>query len=102
QADAFLPTKNWEETMTIPRTFFDSQNKARDVNRRTLLKGTAALAATAATATAASAATVAPLGQTGAPTELTPPLPLGPLPGGPLSRFSSGDCQEAVQTLVRA
>src|SRR6516162_913962 len=82
QADAFLPTKNWEETMTIPLTFFDTQNKARDVNRRTLLKGAAALAATGATIQAASAAAVAPLGQTGAPTTDTQPLPLGPLQGG--------------------
>ena len=52
------------------------------LNRRNLMKGAAALAATAATATTASALeTEAPLGQLGAPTMSTQPLPLGPLPG---------------------
>src|ERR1700692_5027693 len=51
------------------------------MNRRTFLATTAAAAATA-TMRAASAATVTPLGQTGAPTPSTDPLPLGPLPGG--------------------
>jgi gluconolactonase len=50
------------------------------MNRRKFLATTAA-AATAVTLKAASAATVAPLGQTGAPTPSTDPLPLGPLPG---------------------
>src|SRR5260370_41301472 len=63
--------------MTTPLTFLD--NKFLD--RRSLIKGTAALAATAATMKAASAATVTPFGQTGAPTPSTDPLPLGPLPG---------------------
>jgi gluconolactonase len=67
-----------EETMTNPLTFFDNAR----FNRRSLMRGAAALAATAASATAASAATVAPLGQTGAPTTSTDPLPLGPLTGG--------------------
>jgi gluconolactonase len=62
--------------MTTPLTFPDT------VNRRTLIRGAAALAAITATATAASAASVAPLGQTGAPTASTEPLPLGPLTGG--------------------
>src|SRR5260370_12218012 len=63
--------------MTTPLTFLD--NKFLD--RRSLIKGTAALAATAATMKAASAATVTPFGQTGAPTPSTDPVPLGPLPG---------------------
>ncbi len=54
----------------------------RPLDRRNLIKGAAALAATAVTVKAASAATVTPLGQTGAPTLATEPLPLGPLPGG--------------------
>ena len=49
------------------------------IDRRKILAGTAALAASAVTA--ANAATVAPLGQTGAPTPASEPLPLGPLPG---------------------
>ena len=66
--------------MTTPLTFPDIETQARDVNRRTLLRGAAgALAATAVTIKTASAATVAPLGQTGAPTRSTQPLPLGPL-----------------------
>jgi gluconolactonase len=80
RADCFLPCKkNREETMTTPLTFLDN----KFVNRRSLIKGTAALAATAATMKAASAATTAPpLGQTGSLTPLTDTLPLGPLPGG--------------------
>ena len=74
--------------MTTPLTFPDNAR----LNRRTLMKGTAALAATAATATAASAATVAPLGQTGAPTTSTGPLPLGPLPG---SRYPASQLEAA-------
>ena len=50
-------------------------------DRRTLIKSAAALAATAVSIKAASAATAPPLGQTGAPTRSTGPLPLGPLPG---------------------
>jgi gluconolactonase len=45
------------------------------------MKGAAGLAATAVTAKAATAATMTPFGQTGAPTPITDPLPLGPLPG---------------------
>jgi gluconolactonase len=79
RADGFLPDKKHrEEIMTTPLTFLDNQF----LNRRNLIKGTAALAATAATMKAASAATtVTPFGQTGAPTRMTDPPPLGPLPG---------------------
>ena len=67
--------------MTTSLTLSD-KNEGRGVNRRGLLKGTAALAAMGATTKAASAATtVTPFGQTGAPTLNTDPLPLGPLPG---------------------
>jgi gluconolactonase len=76
-----MVSSHWEETMTTPLTFPDIENKDRNVNRRTLLKGAAALAATGATVHAASAATVTPTGQTGAPTRSTEPLPLGPLSG---------------------
>ncbi|MGY4486698.1 hypothetical protein ACVWWR_005889 [Bradyrhizobium sp. LM3.2] len=52
------------------------------LGRRALLKGAAAaVAATGFTANASLAASVMPLGQTGAPTRSTAPLPLGPLPG---------------------
>jgi gluconolactonase len=51
---------------------------AHGLDRRKLLRGATALAATAVTMKAASAATVTPLGQTGAPTTSTEPLPLGP------------------------
>ena len=51
------------------------------IDRRKILAGTAALAASAVTVSAANAASVAPLGQTGAPTPASEPLPLGPLPG---------------------
>jgi gluconolactonase len=77
RADDFLPTKKWEEIMTTPLTLLHN----RFLNRRSLIKGTAALAATAVTMTAAGAATVTPFGQTGALTPSTDPLPLGPLPG---------------------
>jgi gluconolactonase len=65
--------------------------EARGFDRRTLLKSAAALAATAVTTQAASGETVSPLGQTGAPTRSTGPLPLGPLPGSryPDSRLES-------------
>jgi gluconolactonase len=69
--------KTGEETMTTPLTFLDNQS----LDRRNLIKGAAALAATAVTMRAASAATVTPFGQTGAPTPITDPPPLGPLPG---------------------
>ena len=49
------------------------------MNRRAFLATTAAAAAVSIKA--ASAASVAPLGQTGAPTTASPPLPLGPLSG---------------------
>ena len=63
--------------MATPLTF-----PAHPLNRRNLMKGAAAFAATAATATSATALeTEAPLGQLGAPTISTDPLPLGPLTG---------------------
>ena len=65
--------------MTSSLTFPDSQKRGFD--RRKILTGAAALAASAVTMNTGSAATVAPLGQTGAPTTASPPLPLGPLPG---------------------
>jgi gluconolactonase len=71
-----------EETMTTPLTFFGDQNsRSNGFNRRHLMKSAAAFTATAVTMSAASAATVAPLGQNGAPTLETDPLPLGPLSG---------------------
>jgi gluconolactonase len=85
RAQAFLPNnkKAWEEIMTnlidLPDHSTDAGSSG--LHRRSLIKGAAALAATAVTMTAASAATVTPLGQTGAPTPSTEPLPLGPLPG---------------------
>ena len=57
------------------------QTQAGGFDRRKLIKGAAALAATAVTMKSASAASVTPLGQTGALTPSTDPLPLGPLPG---------------------
>jgi gluconolactonase len=68
--------------MTTPN-YLEHYNKAGSggFNRRNLFKGAAALAATAATIKAASAASVTPLGQTGALTPSTDPLPLGPLSG---------------------
>src|SRR5437879_1385947 len=75
--------KPWEEIMTNPTDLPDHRTDAGSsgLDRRKLFKGAAALAATAATVKAASAASVAPLGQTGAITPSTAPLPLGPLPG---------------------
>src|ERR1700724_2390322 len=61
-------------------------------HRRNLLKGAAALAATAVTMEAAAAATAPPLGQTGALTPSTDPLPLGPLPG---SRYPDSHLESA-------
>jgi gluconolactonase len=85
RAQAFLPNnkKAWEEIMTNLTDLPDHSTDAGSsgLHRRSLIKGAAALAATAVTMTAASAATVTPLGQTGAPTPSTEPLPLGPLPG---------------------
>src|SRR5260370_40269793 len=80
-----LPTtKTWEEIMTNPTNLPGRQDGGSNgLDRRTLIRGAAALAATAATMKAASAATGAPLGQTGAPTLSTEPLPFGPLPGSP-------------------
>src|SRR5437763_11445935 len=66
--------------------------EAEGFDRRTLLKGAAALATTAVTTQAASAATVSPFGQTGAPTRSTEPLPLGPLPG---SRYPDAHLESA-------
>src|SRR6202165_2357476 len=62
--------------MTTPLTFPDHHDKRGSArcDRRTLLKGAAALAATAVTMKAASAATVTPFGQTGAITLSTDPL----------------------------
>ena len=67
--------------MTSSLTFPDSQQQGGGFDRRKILTGAAALAASAVTMKTASAASVAPLGQTGAPTTASPPLPLGPLPG---------------------
>jgi gluconolactonase len=81
--------------MTNPRTFSDNQTETgtESFDRRTLLKGAAAFAAaTATTITSASAATVTPLGQTGAPTRSTEPLPLGPLSG---SRYPDSHLETA-------
>jgi len=92
RADVFLPTKTWEEIMTISLTFPDSQHQGGGFNRRKILTGAAALAASAVTMKTASAASVAPLGQTGAPTLSTEPLPLGPLPG---SRYPDSHLESA-------
>jgi gluconolactonase len=63
------------------------------LGRRALLKGAAAaVAATGFTANASLAASVMPLGQTGAPTRSTAPLPLGPLPG---SRYPDSHLESA-------
>ena len=78
--------------MTTSLTFPDPQHhRGGGFDRRKMLTGAAALAASAVTMKAASAASVAPLGQTGAPTTATQPLPLGPLPGSryPDSRLES-------------
>jgi gluconolactonase len=66
--------------------------EADGFDRRTLLKGAAALAATAVTTQAASGETVPPLGQTGTPSRSTTPLPLGPLPG---SRYPDSHLESA-------
>lgn len=63
--------------MTTPLTFLGRQ----PVNRRRLIKGTAAIAAAAVTAKATAAVTERPFGEFGVPTPNTDPLPLGPLPG---------------------
>ena len=63
--------------MATPLAFLHNQT----LNRRNLIKGAAAVATAMVSLKAASAATVTPLGQTGAPTVSTDPLPLGPLPG---------------------
>ena len=67
--------------MTSSLTFPDSKQQGGGFDRRKILTGAAALAASAVTMKTASAASVAPLGQTGAPTTASPPLPLGPLSG---------------------
>jgi gluconolactonase len=78
--------------MTTSLTFPDSQHQGGGFDRRKILTGAAALAATAVTMKTASAASVAPLGQTGAPTLSTEPLPLGPLPG---SRYPDAHLESA-------
>jgi gluconolactonase len=80
-----------EETMTTSLTFPDPRQGGR-FDRRKILTGAAALAASAVTMKTASAASVAPLGQTGAPTLSTEPLPLGPLPG---SRYPDAHLESA-------
>jgi len=88
--------KTWEETMTTSLTFPNPQHQGGGFNRRKMLTGAAALAASAVTMKAASAASVAPLGQTGAPTLSTEPLPLGPLPG---SRYPDSHLESAKPKL---
>ena len=85
--------------MTKPLTSSNYEDKS--IHRRGLLKGAAVLAAsTVVTSQRASAATVTPLGQTGAPTTSTGPLPLGPLPG---SRYPDSHLEvRQAQTFVRA
>lgn len=70
--------------------------RSAGLDRRNLLRGATALAATAVTMKTASAASVAPLGQTGAPTLSTDPLPLGPLPG---SRYPDSHLESAKPKL---
>ena len=67
--------------MTTSLTNPEPRTSRGGIDRRKILAGTAALAASAVTVSAANAASVAPLGQTGAPTPASEPLPLGPLPG---------------------
>ena len=67
--------------MTTSLTLSDPQQQSGGFDRRKILTGAAAFAASAVTMKTASAASVAPLGQTGAPTISSEPLPLGPLPG---------------------
>src|SRR5437763_8264747 len=88
----FFQQKTWEEIMTTSLTFRDPQHKGGGFDRRKMLTGAAALAASAVTMKTASAASVAPLGQTGAPTLSTEPLPLGPLPG---SRYPDSHLESA-------
>jgi gluconolactonase len=80
--------------MTSPLTLTEHHDKggSSGFHRRNLLKGAAALAATAVTMEAAAAATAPPLGQTGALTPSTDPLPLGPLPG---SRYPDSHLESA-------
>ncbi|SDH85514.1 gluconolactonase [Bradyrhizobium lablabi] len=78
----------------LPDTSVDPRSAGLD--RRNLLRGATALAATAVTMKTASAASVAPLGQTGAPTLSTEPLPLGPLPG---SRYPDSHLESAKPKL---
>ncbi|WP_439400987.1 SMP-30/gluconolactonase/LRE family protein [Bradyrhizobium sp. DASA03068] len=82
--------------MTKPLTI-PANSSEPSLARRTLLKGAAAaVAATGITMNGALngalAASVAPLGQTGAPTRSTAPLPLGPLPG---SRYPDSHLESA-------
>src|SRR5258705_2420659 len=83
RAHDFLPTKTWEEKMTttLPHLPQPTDAKTNGLDRRTVLRGATVLAATAVTMKSASAASVTPLGQTGAPTTNTEPMPLGPLSG---------------------
>jgi gluconolactonase len=82
-----------EETMTIPLTLPHRQT----LNRRNIIKGAAALSATAVSMKFASAETLPPFGQTGSPTRLTDPLPLGPLPG---SRYPDSHLESAHPKVV--
>src|ERR1700726_3941302 len=84
--------------MTTPLTLTEHHDKggSSGFHRRNLLKGAAALAATAVTMEAAAAATAPPLGQTGALTPSTDPLPLGPLPG---SRYPDSHLESAKPKL---
>jgi gluconolactonase len=91
--------KRSEEIMTSLLTFphqKDNHQKDNDepssVDRRTLLKGAAAIAAAAVTVKAAAAETVTPFGETGAPVRSTQRLPLGPLPG---SRYPDSHLESA-------
>jgi gluconolactonase len=84
--------KTWEEIMTTSLTFPDPQQQRSGFDRRKILTGAAALATSVVTMKTASAASVAPLGQTGAPTISTEPLPLGPLPG---SRYPDSHLESA-------
>jgi gluconolactonase len=90
--------KTWEEIMTNPANHPDRSVDPRPagLDRRNLLRGATAFAATAVTMKTASAASVAPLGQTGAPTLSTEPLPLGPLPG---SRYPDSHLESAKPKL---
>jgi len=82
--------------MTTSLPLSDSQHQGGGFDRRKILTGAAALAATAVTMKTATAASVAPLGQTGAPTLSTEPLPLGPLPG---SRYPDSHLESAKPKL---